>query len=94
MRYVLGFYEVDREYGGPEEGGWWYDSGRLIRVLRVEKNAERAHRLAFRATRLLRHLQRGRRQVSSVLYDGGRVECRAFRGTAPAWYPEERPHYE
>lgn len=23
-------YETDREYGGPEEGGWYYDTGRRI----------------------------------------------------------------
>ena len=22
MRSILAFYEIDREYGGPEEGGW------------------------------------------------------------------------
>ncbi len=22
MRSIVAFYEVDREYGGPEEGGW------------------------------------------------------------------------
>jgi|TARA_R110000796_G_scaffold214879_2_gene330865 hypothetical protein len=23
-------YEVDRSYGGPEEGGWYYDTGTLV----------------------------------------------------------------
>jgi hypothetical protein len=23
----INVYEVDRAYGGPEEGGWWYDTG-------------------------------------------------------------------
>lgn len=23
-------YEVDRRYGGPEEGGWWYDEGTKV----------------------------------------------------------------
>lgn len=22
---IVGIYEVERCYGGPEEGGWWYD---------------------------------------------------------------------
>jgi hypothetical protein len=25
-------YSVERNYGGPEEGGWWYDSGNLVDV--------------------------------------------------------------
>ena len=32
-RYVVAFYEIDRRYGGPEEGGWWYDCGALLRAL-------------------------------------------------------------
>ena len=27
---VLRVYEVSRAYGGPEEGGWWYDHYSLI----------------------------------------------------------------
>jgi len=23
-------YDITRVYGGPEEGGWWYDMGELI----------------------------------------------------------------
>ena len=30
QRGFLAVYNVDRNYGGPEEGGWWYDSGRLV----------------------------------------------------------------
>lgn len=25
--WSVGVYETGREYGGPEEGGWWYDTG-------------------------------------------------------------------
>jgi hypothetical protein len=28
-------YEVDRCYGGPEEGGWWYDDHSHHKVLAV-----------------------------------------------------------
>jgi len=28
-RYV-NVYQVDRHYGGPEEGGWYFDSGELV----------------------------------------------------------------
>lgn len=34
-REVIAFisvYEVDRCYGGPEEGGWWYDSYEWLKV--------------------------------------------------------------
>jgi hypothetical protein len=26
-RYYMNAYETRDEYGGPEEGGWWYTSG-------------------------------------------------------------------
>lgn len=93
-RFVLGFYEVNRAYGGPEEGGWWYDTGRLVRVIRVERNAETAYAKAARANRILDYLQADLRSVGSVLYDGGRHRVRVFAGTAPEYYPVERPHYE
>ena len=27
-----GLYRLTRAYGGPEEGGWWYDVGELLAV--------------------------------------------------------------
>src|SRR5262245_7305236 len=30
LRWWAVVYEVDRGYGGPEEGGWWYDCGELV----------------------------------------------------------------
>jgi hypothetical protein len=29
MKYINA-YAISRNYGGPEEGGWWYDSGRVL----------------------------------------------------------------
>ena len=26
----LGVFELDQNYGGPQEGGWWYDSGEVV----------------------------------------------------------------
>ena len=33
--WSVGVYQRGREYGGPEEGGWWYDSGPLVEHRRV-----------------------------------------------------------
>jgi hypothetical protein len=27
---VAAYYETERQYGGPEEGGWWYDTWEII----------------------------------------------------------------
>jgi hypothetical protein len=92
-RYVIAFYEVDMQYGGPEEGGWWYSTGRLVRVFKVVKDREEATRICRRANDLLHHLQRNKREVSSVIYDGGRYAAEVHEHNAPEYYPTERPYY-
>ena len=92
--YVVAFYEVDREYGGPEEGGWWFDSGVLRRIVKVCKSEDEAYRVARRANTLLDVLQRDLPSVSSVLYTGGRYRAYVSENTAVVFYPESRPYYE
>lgn len=31
MTWYVNEYAVTREYGGPEEGGWWFDEGRFVK---------------------------------------------------------------
>ena len=80
-RHVVAFYEIDRAWGGPEEGGWWYDCGELARVLKVVPSADAAHDLAARANRLMDRLQRGRRDVGSVS-QGQTIQCESLAKTA------------
>ena len=35
-------YETNRAYGGPEEGGWWYDYGIFMTCRGVFDNAKEA----------------------------------------------------
>lgn len=30
--YFVHVYDVGQEYGGPEEGGWWYEAGEAIEI--------------------------------------------------------------
>jgi hypothetical protein len=94
MAYILAIYETDRAYGGPEEGGWWYDCGQLVRIIATERTVTRANALAARANGLLARLQRGKRPIDSVAYSGGRHAVMVFERVAPAHFPSERPHYE
>jgi hypothetical protein len=96
MRYVVAVYELDRSYGGPEEGGWWYDTGALVRVHSVERDEERAWAKARRINRSLAYKEAlsGRRPLSSVAYEGGHLAAEVWEGTAPEFYPTHRPHYE
>lgn len=78
--------EYDRSYGGPEEGGWYYDDFRPLRVLIVPASK------AARCERLLKRWEErnneGRPSVSSVLSRG---RYRYEAGIVPA---TPRPHYE
>lgn len=92
--FILALYEVDRAYGGPEEGGWWYDAGELQRVLRVFPTEQAAYAACRRCNDWLGKLQQDCRSVGSVLYSGGRYAARVFERNAPDHYPVERPSYE
>lgn len=94
MRSILAFYEIDREYGGPEEGGWWFDSGTFVRAIGIYFDDESAVRAMRRANRLLERLQRHKPQVESCLYDGGRHRAYTFTGLPPERFPAMRPRYE
>ena len=49
MRYIIALYEIDRAYGGSEEGGWHFDTGTLDRILALAPTEDRALALAERA---------------------------------------------
>ena len=93
MRFIVALYEVDRAFGGPEEGGWWYDTGELRRPLALAPTNEAAVAIAARANRLLDRLQRHKRPVDSATYTGGRHRAHVFTTTAPPAYPAERQRY-
>ena len=92
--YVVAVYLCDRAWGGPEEGGWWYDTGELVRIIRTFKDEERAAVHATRMNSLLNAtINKGRRDISSVLSDGC-YYAEVHENIAPQHYPERRPHYE
>jgi hypothetical protein len=93
MRYILAFYEIDRAYGGSEEGGWWFDTGTLVRIHSVHRDEARAVTATARANRLLDRLQFCSRSVGSLLYTGGQHQMCLFENTVPSHFPQVRPHY-
>jgi hypothetical protein len=40
QQWFVGVYSVGRSYGGPEEGGWWYDTGELVQQTAVNSYDE------------------------------------------------------
>jgi len=96
MRYLVAVYELDRRYGGPEEGGWWHTTGSLVRVHSVERSEDRAWEKTARLNRSLAFKEKksGRRSISSVAYAGGHLAARVCEGFALESFPTHRPHYE
>lgn len=90
---------VDRAYGGPEEGGWWFDCGEpqigpdmpLPEFYPVEDAAIAAREKMDAEIERLK-LNEGRREISSVLSEGRyrAVICEGW----PKPYPDKTPHYE
>jgi hypothetical protein len=93
-RYI-NIYTLDRHYGGPEEGGWWYDSGTPVASLPLPDYRQFTAQDAQEAVDALRQLYTYRNRVGSVLYpeDGYDYSVVLEEEPAKAW-PEERPHYE
>ena len=89
-------YELDSLYGGPEEGGWWYDVGTPFLSLKVE-GYDRAGDIIDLAVALREQYEdNGNRRstVYRVVEDKPTdYRVRIETGPAKAW-PEETPRYE
>jgi hypothetical protein len=103
--WTVAIYLVDRAYGGPEEGGWWYYCGQrvdekldvpeLFDLPCICNDGDGAIAIARAANEILdRTLNTERRSdINSVLSEG-RYTAEVYAGYPPAWYPEVKPHYE
>ena len=80
-------YEYGRAYGGPEEGGWWYDVGEPITSIccLTEQDVEDAFAK-------LRRVYPSTGNASSVL--GGEDHIVLIDDHPGRPFPEYRPHYE
>lgn len=92
--YLVAIYLTDKAYGGPEEGGWWYECGEHIKTVKVFPHENRAWGYAHRMQRLLdKTLNKERRPISSVLSEGW-YSAEVHENHAPHHYPAITPHYE
>ena len=89
-QYWVNLYLTDRVYGGPEEGGWYYNAGEA--VVSFECTEGDQEELLTEAHELVEWLNEGRPQISSVLSEG-QYSALAEEGPGVS-YPEEEPHYE
>ena len=101
LRWVA-IYLVTREYGGPEEGGWYFDAGELVTDVEIYQKAG-ATPAAFlpgdEACEVLRQkmfaaceqMNFGRRPLHSVISTGVFQVDVVDADVLPAFFPAERP---
>ena len=91
MAYFANVYELDRVYGGPEEGGWW--------VTTYTPKESRKYRTMIRARIKLDHLIKEYKKIKpeyglySVNYRGGTYHCCVEKNEAE-FAPKGPIHYE
>ena len=97
----IAVYLVERRYGGPEEGGWWYDAGTRVddaKWFRLGETAASDEEARGAAARIQAGLDRDWNvgdhagPLDSVL-SAGRYEAHWFEGWPPPVFPAERPAY-
>ena len=80
--WSVGVYETGRSYGGPEEGGWWYDTGQMIDPYRV------------RGFNDIEKAKKYRLKLSEIYKDCPNTLVRGFTEQFPVdGYPSVRPVY-
>jgi hypothetical protein len=92
MKYVNA-YSVGRYYGGPEEGGWWYDAGTPLASVPFTADVT-DERLEQEKTRLREEIgweTEGQGRYS-VVGDDDFVVC--VEDEFAQHFPLQTPHYE
>ena len=97
ITYIVAVYDTGLKYGGPEEGGWWYDAGRLVRMVRMFRSEQRAYDYAQKLNARLRSREfgpnKGKHEYTSVLSEG-EVAAQVHENSCPEFFPDRTPRYE
>ena len=96
--YSVAPYLIDKQYGGPEEGGWYYTAGYLAEgdgmpLPVIVRTWDEAIVARNKMDEELKPFNEGRRDISSVLSEG-MYSAEINDGSLPKYFPETRPYYE
>jgi hypothetical protein len=93
--FYANVYRVDQLFGGPEEGGWWYDAGEFLELESegpfIDREAAQlaAKRIKGKFCALMNEGTRPRWSAAgSADYE---VTVESHQGRS---YPTRKPHYE
>ncbi len=94
--YFVALYLEELGYGGPEEGGWWYDRGERERERPVFlfRTKEKAYDFMYRWNRRLDRWINAKRYPKSSVLSTGIYVARVCEDELEDNYPSHRPHYE
>jgi hypothetical protein len=81
-------YELDQVYGGPEEGGWYFETGEIEDTIVIEPGDD----LAAIKAHLAETYPEGKNRYS--VSPRGRDYRVVYGFTDGQSWPQERPHYE
>ena len=90
--FHLNEYLTDRAFGGPEEGGWWYDTGSFVDCHGTYPTIDEAAAARDAKASWLAGRRQGLHDPSSVLCTGWPVLH--IEPHAGADFPRTRPRYE
>ena len=91
--YYVNEYLVDQAYGGPEEGGWWYEYGTFVRCIGKYGDINLACRIQYGWQKTLdTGVNNGRRPITSVISEG--LYIVRLENDVGQDYPRHRPYYE
>lgn len=88
----LNVYVLERLYGGPEEGGWWYDAG--VPVLSLEVTDVVGGQLTLLMEALEEKFQDERKRLSVLYPTDGYDYSVVIESEQAAFWPAEQPRYE
>jgi hypothetical protein len=93
----LNVYEVIQAWGGPEEGGWWYNCGTPLESVRADNDEQQKEALVRLEQRYAMNDQsdwdRERKRGKSSSAGGYDITIYVERNFAEP-FPQRRPHYE
>ena len=92
-KYYINEYETDKKYGGPEEGGWYFDVGTFVKCHAVVDSIIQAQMEVAALMGYILDKQEGIHSPDSVLSEG-RWPAIIIQTEPGENYPEETPHYE
>lgn len=106
-QWYVALYIEDLAYGGPEEGGWYYNCAQRVTPDQdqmaalgwtgpwlIVEGEDAAREASAKARKLCEEWNKGRRDISSVLSEGQYGVLIGEGPEAIPGYPERRPHYE